>query len=377
MHLPSFVKYTVAFVFLAAILQNILWHVLYRTSNTPLDPAVGNTRLTKTPYLHPFYNTKRILVVGGTRGIGRGMAMALAQQGASVTIVGRQGSHGGQDTVARLQATTTLSTSTSTPELKFIPADLSTLHGVFALATKLHYAHGQFDEVVFTINQFPNPLDPTTTDGHDRSIGIGVLARFVLLRRLVETRLLAHGARILSICASTKTEVLPPSWGRVQSILNRQQHFDGSIASFMATMGTMSYVHDTMVQVFAKKYKGLTLIGMHPGFVVTDLMQNTIFPKWCLPWLKRCMAPFSRSEKEIGWIGVQVLASPNVDKLEREYDQGRGQGRKGKYLYLNSLGEGRQSLPETYDGERQEWVEQWFDQVFEEGMQGMKGGSSE
>ena len=145
----------------------------------------------------------------------------------------------------------------------------------------------------------------------------------------------------------------------------------------MDTMGTMSYVHDTMVQLFAKKYKGLTLIGMHPGFVVTDLMQNTIFPQWCLPWLKFAMAPFSRSEEEIGWIGVQVLASPNVDMLERDYDQGRGQGRKGKYLYMNSLGEGRQGLPETYDVERQEWVEQWFDQVFEQGMQGMTVGASE
>ena len=299
--------------------------------------------------------------MGGTRGIGRGVAVALAQQGTSVTNVGR---HNGAETVALLR-THARKGAASTPQMEFVAADLSTVQGVLDLATQLHLSHGQFDDVVMTINQFPNPLHPRTLDGHDRSVGIGVVARFTLLRRLIETRLLAHGARVLSICASTKTDVPAPSWEIMQRILNKELAFDGSIGSFLQSMGTMSLVHDAMIQIMAKKYKGVSIIGMHPGFVVTDLMQNTIVPAWAIPLVQVLMRPVSRSEESIGQIVVEILASTNIGNVEQLHALGAG-GRKGKYMYFNSLGEGRKSQRRAYNESMHQWLEkEWFDLIYE------------
>merc|ERR1712211_32435 len=55
----------------------------------PKDPLVGNVDPANRDELSARLESKSALVVGGTRGIGRGIAMALAKAGVSVSIVGR------------------------------------------------------------------------------------------------------------------------------------------------------------------------------------------------------------------------------------------------------------------------------------------------
>lgn len=56
----------------------------------PADPAIGKIPQAKSPEeLRPRYQNKRVLVVGGTRGVGFGLAQACSRAGAHVTIVGR------------------------------------------------------------------------------------------------------------------------------------------------------------------------------------------------------------------------------------------------------------------------------------------------
>ena len=76
MYLPG----TLLFLFLAALLYSLI-------SSTEANCIGQNC-------LNPDMSNKRALVVGGTSGIGRGLAEYLAKQGVSVTIAGRNAQMG-------------------------------------------------------------------------------------------------------------------------------------------------------------------------------------------------------------------------------------------------------------------------------------------
>ena len=364
--------YTIVAILVALFLQQTLWYIVYSTSTNPLDPRVGSiTAKSNLPLiLKSFYNTKRVLVVGGTRGIGRGVALNLARQGASVTVVGRSASSADQELLKKEK-------QMYSQHFEYMSADLSTSKGVLDLATRLHMEYGQFDEVVMTVSQWPNPENPSTSDGHDRTIGIGVLSRFLLIRRLIETRLLTHGARVLSVYASTKSDVPAPALDVVKGILKQEITFTGTLLSFVDILGTSSLVHDAMIQSTAKKYKGsVTMIGIHPGLVVTELLRSSIFPKWLIPLAKLAMVPVSRSEREIGWIVTQILASDNVGFLSEDANQARDVNsdllfeHKAKdvhsFCYFNSLMEGRMADVRAYSETLQVWLEEeWFEPIYQ------------
>ncbi len=61
---------------------------------TPKDPVVGDVQPVHEEVLRTRFRGKTALVVGATRGIGRGTALALASAGASVSIVGRSRRNG-------------------------------------------------------------------------------------------------------------------------------------------------------------------------------------------------------------------------------------------------------------------------------------------
>ena len=246
-------KYSFYLLLLCILLQQIAWYSFYQLFNTPMDPIVGLIR--PQPHrpllLQHFYKSKRILVVGGTRGIGRGVSMALASQGASVTIVGSTKTTG-EATVSMLREQHRVHSSQS---FEYVYGDLETNIGVLRLALNLHLAHGEFDAVVMTSSRYPNVKRPTNINGHDRTIFISVMARFLLIRRMSDTRLLTTGARIISIYASTKNDLEAPVDHIMKKILMKNKLFDGSIKSFQEILGTASLAHDILIATTAAKYK--------------------------------------------------------------------------------------------------------------------------
>lgn len=79
----------------------------------PADDYIGNIPLLSTEQLVPHVKGKNALLVGGTRGVGMGTALALYRAGANVTIVGRS-EHSGAKAIATIQKLSP-STPTSIP----------------------------------------------------------------------------------------------------------------------------------------------------------------------------------------------------------------------------------------------------------------------
>ena len=88
---------------------------------------------------------KTAIIVGGTSGIGRGLAVRLAEAGASVTIVGRSKERGAVVVEEMKQAA---STSSSTGAHSFLPCDCFSLSKINECVTTLKANHPSIDYVV-------------------------------------------------------------------------------------------------------------------------------------------------------------------------------------------------------------------------------------
>ena len=333
-------------------LRQAVWYGYYNLQNRPLDSDVGNVVPHRHAVVRPLtlyhaFNDKRVLCVGCTRGIGRGVALALAEQAASVTVVGRSKA-GGAAVVRRMKS------HVPTQSFESISYDMSSTRRSidFVDALKFQDDVGEvvrepYDFVVLTVGAWPSSDDPSNEDGRDRSLALAIHTRYTIIRRLLETGMLRNeqGSRVLSVLASTKADIPPPNLATMKRILSGERLFDNTLWNFVSIMGTEAASHDAMLMGLAKEYPKVSFIGTHPGIVVTNVISPT-FPWFIVPFLKLSMMPLARSEESIGWITAQILASTEAGK----------EITPPKARFFNSMMEGRLGSTLAYDKAFVEWI---------------------
>ena len=121
----------VASVSLALMNITPIFNAIFRAASFPLDPAAssGAVEPTTDAELAERVRGKSALVVGGTKGIGRGIALQLARAGAHVLVVSRSS---GESVVERMRAVApnpTAAAAAASQRLLAVSADLSTAAG--------------------------------------------------------------------------------------------------------------------------------------------------------------------------------------------------------------------------------------------------------
>ena len=111
---------------------------------------------------------KRALVTGGTSGIGRATAEALAREGAYVLVSGRSEARGGEVVAAIREAG---------GDAEFVPADLGDVDDVRALAARA----SDVDVLVNNAGVFPaGPTHELSESAFDEAFAVNVKAPFLL-----------------------------------------------------------------------------------------------------------------------------------------------------------------------------------------------------
>lgn len=238
---------------------------------------------------HPM--TGRVVVVtGGTQGIGRATATALAQVGASVGIVGREPERCEQ-VAAEIAASTG---SVAWAEV----ADLGSRGDVEALATRLRERLDRLDGLVHAAGILSRDRR-SSEDGTELTVAVHVIGPHLLTARLVP--LLAAGAPAAVVWVSS---------GGMYAQRLRVDRLDDPAEPYR---GTVAYARAKRAQVVLARLwhdrlaaSGISCSAMHPGWVDTAALREG------LPRFAGALAPILRRAPE-GADTVAWLASGAAD----------------------------------------------------------------
>lgn len=138
--------------------NSILYNAFHPCPNAVPDPTFSWAR----PASLVAASGKRVVIVGGTGGLGRELALASSDAGADVTVVGRSFRDG------------------PASKIKFIKADLESMKEASRVGAELA-ASAPWDVIVLTTGIISAPKREATVEGLERDLAISYLSRLAIL----------------------------------------------------------------------------------------------------------------------------------------------------------------------------------------------------
>ncbi len=186
---------------------------------------------------------KVALVTGGTSGIGRRQALALAEAGAAVVVLGRRETKL-QEAVEEIEA--------EGGKAAALPADLNDRGQLGGIAERAALPFGSIDILINAAGvNFRQPVDEITLESWDKTLNLNLAVPFFLARELVPA--MKEGG-----------------WGRIVNIASLQSSraFPNGLA-YGASKGGISQLTRAMTEAWSRY--GITCNAIAPGFFPTEL----------------------------------------------------------------------------------------------------------
>ncbi len=204
---------------------------------------------------HEFTTT---VVTGGTGGIGRAVAVALATLGHRVIIVGRSTTRA-EAVVAQLEL---LAPSRGH---EFVAADLSSVAETAKAADRISATVRRLDSLVLCAGVL-SLVAETTDEGLERTFVLNYLSRYLLVRRLLPDLAQAPSGRVVLVANAGKY--------RDSLTMDDLQLRDGGRGIQVA--GRTQFANDLLAVELAERVSGTTVevTCVYPGLVATEVFTN-------------------------------------------------------------------------------------------------------
>jgi retinol dehydrogenase-12 len=201
---------------------------------------------------------KTCMVTGATSGIGAVTAQALAQQGATVIVVGRSPD--------KCTATVNqIKDQTGNPAVEFMVADLSAQKEIRQLAHQFKSRHQRLDVLVNNAGAIFLRRQETV-DGLEMTFALNHLSYFLLTNLLLDTIKASAPARIVNVSSRAHR--------------GAQIHFD-DLQGRSSYSGQRAYGQSKLANVLftyelARRLEGagITVNALHPGVVASNFAMN-------------------------------------------------------------------------------------------------------
>lgn len=192
---------------------------------------------------------KRLVVVGGTNGLGRAIASLALQRGAEVEVAGRTLRDGPHE------------------RLRFTPVDLSSLRAATDVGRRLHVE--PVDVVLFTNGIFAARGREETAEGVERDMAVSYLSRMAMLRGLAP-RL---GTERSDGAAPPRVFIMAaPGTGALGNPADLNADA-GRYRAMTAHMNTVA-ANEALVITGQDRLPGPAYFGLNPGVVRTGIRSN-------------------------------------------------------------------------------------------------------
>jgi NAD(P)-dependent dehydrogenase (short-subunit alcohol dehydrogenase family) len=245
-------------------------------------------------------NGKVALITGGTGGIGKAAATALACLGAEVVVVGRDEERG-EAAVAEIRE------KSGNDGVSLLLADLSVQVEVRKLAEEFRERHDRLDVLVNNAGLVLSERNETP-DGIEAQFAINHLAPFLLTNLLSDLLKKSAPSRVVTVSSEAQR------WGKMDfDDLQSKKRYRGFPVYGMTKLANVMFTFELAERL---KGTGVTANCMHPGTVNTGFAQNNRGPA-ALAF--RLFKPFMRSPEQGADTLVYLAASPAVEGMTGKY----------------------------------------------------------
>jgi len=245
-------------------------------------------------------NGKVCLVTGGTNGIGKATAHALAQMGATVVIVGR-------DAQKAARVTEEIRAASDNQNVDWLMADLSSQQDIRRLAAEFKTKYSQLHVLLnnaggtFTTRQ-------VSVDGIEMTFALNHLAYFLLSNLLLEPMIANAPARIINVSSDAH------SGGKID-FENLQG--ERSYSSF-GPYGNSKLANILFTIELARRLEGtVTVNALHPGLTSTGFGKNN--PGFLMKIMGVVIPLVARSPEKGAKTSIYLASSPEVQSVTGKY----------------------------------------------------------
>ena len=197
---------------------------------------------------------KRALLVGGSSGCGKGLALVLSRLGCKITIVGRNEERG----AAAAAEITAASPSNETCE--FIVCDVRLFANIKEACAKITASHESLDILSLSCTRGGIQGYRPTSEGHDERLMSMYLGRWAWVHALKPLLLKSADPRVLSILSSGKHKP-HAAW---------QSDFLTVKCGPAGRTSAAGWYNDCACSALARQHPSLTTVHIYPGFVRTN-----------------------------------------------------------------------------------------------------------
>jgi NAD(P)-dependent dehydrogenase (short-subunit alcohol dehydrogenase family) len=243
---------------------------------------------------------KVILITGGTSGIGKAAATALAAMGAEVVVTGRNRERG-QAAVEEVRH------RSGNERVSLMLADLSVQAEVRRLAEDFRERHDRLDVLVNNAGLIQSRRTETP-DGLEMTIAVNHLAAFLLTNLLLDLLENSAPSRVITVSSEAR---------RGASIdfddLQSERRYRGFPVYGMTKKANILFTYE-----LAERLEGSGVVAncLHPGAVSTNFARNNRGP---IALFFRLFKPFMRSPEQGADTLVYLASAPEIGELNGKY----------------------------------------------------------
>ena len=261
---------------------------------------------------------KIVLITGGSSGIGKATAIALAKQGATILFVSRHEQRG-------RQALTDIRQESKNKHIYYFCYDLSLMTDVQRLAFEIKSKFDKIDILINNAGIMPGRYT-LTSEGLEVCWAINYLAGFLLTLLLTDLLMKSNAGRIINV--SSEAHRLgqlnlnqPASPDKYSSFT---AYCDSKLANILFTYELSRRLELTNIKVNC----------LHPG-VIASSFGSTGYGM--LKWLFRLGRPFMKSTKKGADTVIYLATSPEVARITGKYFKNRKIVKSAKDTYSTHL----------------------------------------